>query len=147
MARDPLRIVSSLRRRAVEQARYALGACLATEAEAAQKIRSLDDAACRDRETSEAWQDAHHFLEMSAVRSESAREERQIIEQALATAAMRSEQARGVVAAARTAAEAVEQLIRERKIADQMETATREQHVLDDIARLRPRDSSTAGGS
>jgi flagellar biosynthesis chaperone FliJ len=137
MARDPLRILLSIRRRAVEQARYALGACLVTEAGVADRIRSLDDTVRRDHEVSKAWQESHQFLEMSAIRTEVTRTERRTISADLAVAGIRSEEARGVVSAARTAAEAVEQLIGERLVASQADAARREQHVLDDIARAR----------
>jgi phosphosulfolactate phosphohydrolase-like enzyme len=55
----------------------------------------------------------------------------------LAAAALHSEEARGVVTAARTAAEAVEQLVSERETASRVEAAKREQHALDDMARAR----------
>jgi flagellar biosynthesis chaperone FliJ len=137
MARDPLQILLSMRRRSVEQARYALGACLATEAQAADRIRSLDDTVRRDRETVRAWQDSHQFMEMSALRLDAMLAQRRTLLAEFAMAETRSTQARGVVAAARTAAEAVEQLMGERAVADQAEAAKREQHVLDDIARGR----------
>ena len=137
MARDPLQILRSVRRRATEQARYALAACLTAEAAVSDKIRSIDHAVLRDREASAAWQDAYRFLEMSALRQEAVRTECRIATADHAAAAARSAEARGVVAAARTAAEAVEQLISERKAAAQIEAAKREQHVLDDIARAR----------
>jgi flagellar biosynthesis chaperone FliJ len=136
MARDTLQVLLAMRRRSVEQARYALGICLAAEAEVAERIRSLEDSAQRDRETSGVWQDAHQFLEMSAVRLTTARAERHTMADDLAAAAVRSGEARDVVTAARTAAEAVEQLISERTAASQVTAARREQHVLDDIARM-----------
>jgi flagellar export protein FliJ len=137
MARDPLQILLSMRRRSVEQARYALGACLATEARVTDRIRSLDDTVRRDRETVRAWQDSHQFLEMSTVRLEAMLAQRRTMLAELAMAEARSAQARGVVAAARTAAEAVEQLMGERAVANRAEADKREQHVLDDIARGR----------
>lgn len=135
MARDPLRILLSVRRRSVEQARYALGACLAAEAEVAGKIVSLDDAAARDLETGRAWQEARQFMEMAAIRLAATHAERQAILAELAAAEDRSARARDVATAERAAAEAVEQLIQQRKAADQAEADRREQHVLDDIAR------------
>lgn len=137
MARDPLRILLSMRRRSVEQARYALGACLAAEAEIADKIKSLDDATRRDRETGAAWQDSHLFLEMSASRLETSQAERRTILSDLTEADTRSGEARRVVSAARAAAEVVDQLIGERSVVSQADAARREQHVLDDISRAR----------
>jgi hypothetical protein len=137
MARDKLRVLLSMRRRWVEQARYALGACLAAECEAAEKIRALDDTARRDSETGRTWQDSHQFLEVSAIRQDASRAERGTILMDLTSAEAESENARGVVSDARAAAEAVEQFIAERAAAYREEALGREQHVLDDIARAR----------
>jgi flagellar export protein FliJ len=137
MARDPLRILLSMRQRSVEQARYALGACLAAETQAADRLRALDEMVRRDRETARSWQESHQFVEMSAARLEAMLAERRSLLTELAMAEARSAQARAVVVAARTAAEAVEQLMGERTAANQAEAAKREQHVMDDITRGR----------
>ena len=137
MARDPLRILLAIRRRAVEQARYALGTCLATEAEIGERIWSLDDTARRDREAGGAWQDAHQFSEMTAIRLEAKQAERRALKADLTLAEGHSADARGILTAARTAAEAVAQLAGDRAAAAQAELDRREQHVLDDIARAR----------
>lgn len=57
MARDPLQILLSIRRTAVEQARSALGACLRIEAEVVERIRAVDEAVRRDHEASASWQE------------------------------------------------------------------------------------------
>lgn len=139
MARDPLRILLSVRRRSVEQARYALGACLADEAAAAGKIIALDHAAARDCATAGAWPDSFQFREMAAMRLAATHAERQAIGAELMAAEDRSTQARGVVATERAAAEAVEQLIQQRDAAVLAETNRRDQHTLDDIARFAAR--------
>jgi putative heme degradation protein len=74
---------------------------------------------------------------MAALRGEVARAERRDAEAALGVAEAKSARAREGVTAARTAAEAVEQLISERMAASRAEQALREQHVLDDISRAR----------
>ncbi len=135
MARDPLRILLSIRRRSVEQARFALSACLAVEAVVADKIRSLDESGQRERETRGGWRDAHLFLEMSAIRVDAERMERRTAVADLAAAEARSGEARGIVSAARTAAEAVQQFIGEREATSHAEAARLEQHALDDIVR------------
>jgi hypothetical protein len=137
MARDPLRILLSMRRRSVEQVRHALAARLAAEAEVADRIRSLDGTVRRDREAGEAWPDAHQFREMLVSRQEVIQAERRTMAADLAAAEIDTGEARGVVSAARTAAQAVEELIGEREAASQADAARREQHVLDDIARAR----------
>jgi hypothetical protein len=128
MARDPLLVLYALRRHAVEQARYALGTCLKAEADVAERIRRLDDAARRDREACETWQHAPQFLEMAAIRQQYMRFERQTVAADLVMVSTLSGEAREVVTAARSAA------------------ATREQHGLDDITRGRhPRLAEPAG--
>src|ERR1700692_704982 len=109
MARDPLRALLSLRRRSVEQARNALGACLAAEAAVAARIRALDAAARRDREAAEAWPDAARFLEVSANRQDVLQAERRTLAADLTAAEAHVAEARDAVAAARTAAEAVDE--------------------------------------
>jgi hypothetical protein len=49
MARDPLRTVRTVRLRSVDQARYALAACLKSEADVADRIRAIDAAARQDQ--------------------------------------------------------------------------------------------------
>lgn len=141
MARNSLQVLLSIRRRAVEAARYALAASLTSEAVVADRIAAIDTAMQRDRKASGTWPEAHQFVEMSAARLAAARVEREALAAELASAAARTADARGVVTAARTAAEVVEQLLDERRAASQADAARREQHALDDIvrARLAPR--------
>ena len=146
MARDPLLVLYAMRRHAVEQARYALGICLKAEAEVAERIRLLDEAARRGREACETWQGVAQFLEMAAIRQGYVRVERRTVAADMVMVSTRSGEARDVVTAARSAAEAVEQLIGERAAASRAAAATREQHVLDDITRGRhPRQAGPAG--
>jgi flagellar export protein FliJ len=147
MARDPLRILLSMRQRAVDQARHALAARLAAEAEVADRLRSLDGSVWRDRRAGLAWPGAHQFLEMFASRQEAIQAERQTIAADLAVAGGQAAEARDIVAAARTAAEAVADLIGERDAAGRAEASKREQHVLDDIARALRRASDARARS
>jgi hypothetical protein len=137
MARDPVGVLLAIRLHAVEQARSALAVCLTSEAALTDRIKALDTAVLRDRETAGSWQDAHQFVEISVFRQGAVRAERRTIAADLEAAEARSAEARGVVTAARAAAEAVGQLIAERQAAGQAEAARRDQHVLDDIARAR----------
>lgn len=137
MARDPLSTLHAVRQRTVEQARQALGACLTAEAEVMDRIRMLDDAGRRDREAVGTVNDDHQFMDMFAVRRETIRTDRRTAVADLVAMEGRSTEARATVAAARTAAEAVEQLIGERAAAERFEAARREQHELDDIVRRR----------
>ncbi|WP_428491606.1 hypothetical protein [Rhodopila sp.] len=135
MPGDRLLVLQAVRRRAVESARQALAACLRAEAEIAARIGLLDASARRDLAISDTWEDGHHFQEMAAIRSAARREERDMAALQLSEAATASEQARSILTATRTAAEAVDQLIAERAAASQADAARRAQHELDDIAR------------
>ena len=139
MPGDPLLVLQALRRRAVEAAREALGSCLRAEATMADRIKALDADTAQDRAAAETWRDACHFVELAAIRSAAARAERAAAALQLTAAAVRSEDAKGVLTAARTAAEAVDQLIAERVAASQVAAASRAQHELDDIARAARR--------
>jgi flagellar export protein FliJ len=141
-----MRILQTVRRRSVEEARSALGACLMAEKQAEDAIRAIDDKSRRDRAAHPTLQEAHCFLEMFARRVGASEMERRAAEAALTTAQAKTAEARAAVVAARTAEEAVETLIAERAAADEAEASRREQHALDDMARTRfnPGDPSTA---
>jgi flagellar biosynthesis chaperone FliJ len=137
MAANPIRILRAVRRRSVEEARHALGACLAAEAQAADAVEAIVDKARRDRAAHHTVEEPHQFLEMFLRRSGVTEAERVSAEAALTTARIRSDAARLAVVAAQTAAEAVETLIAERALSDEKDASRREQHVLDDMARTR----------
>jgi flagellar biosynthesis chaperone FliJ len=137
MARDPLSILRTVRQRAVEQARQALAVCLRAETEASGAVNALVEAAERDREVALGLGAGHEFLDMFANRLEALR-----VQQIAAAAALQSAQdsvseALALVVAARTQAEALEQLAAQRKAAEDAELERKAQHVLDDIARGR----------
>ncbi len=135
MSRDPLQTLLSLRRHAIEQARYALGACLAAESRTRDRIDALDEAVRRDRRAADAWPDARLFQDMAAIRGDALRADRSAAVTALMEAETASAAARDAVAAARTAAEAVDLLIAARDAAGQIEAARQAQHALDDVTR------------
>jgi flagellar biosynthesis chaperone FliJ len=137
MARESIQILRAIRRRSVEEARYALGACLTAEAQAAAAVQAIADAARRDRAAHQAGEHAHQFLEMFVRHLGVSEAIRLSAEAALMAAQARSEGARAAVVAARMAAEAVESLSAERAAADELKANRREQHALDDIARTR----------
>jgi hypothetical protein len=137
MAREPMRLLRSARRRAVEAARYALGACLMAETAAADRITAIDDEARRDRGAHAALTEAHWFQDMFVRRIDAVQAERRIAEAAFAAAQAGSAAARADVVVARTAAEAVETLIAERAAADEMVANRTEQRTLDDMTRVR----------
>jgi hypothetical protein len=73
------------------------------------------------------------FVRRSAV----AEAERVSAEAELTAARERSDAARIAVVAAQTAAETVDKLIAERALSDKVDVDRREQHALDDMARMR----------
>jgi flagellar biosynthesis chaperone FliJ len=137
MADDPIRLLQALRRRSVEEARQALGTCLAAEAQLAETIREIDAQSEIDLAANQDVNEAHRFLEMFARRLRVREAERKAAAAALTAAQTRSDEARLFVVAARTAAEALDALIAEKAAAMQANTDRREQHALDDIARNR----------
>jgi flagellar biosynthesis chaperone FliJ len=137
MARDPIRLLQAIRRRSVEEARQALGLCLAAEAKLAEEIREIDAQSEIDRAANQAVEEPHRFLEMFVRRLRARDVERNAAAAALTAAQTRSDEARLAVVAARTAAEAVDTLIAEKAARAQADTNRRELHALDDIARNR----------
>ena len=137
MAADSIRILRAVRRRSVEDARQALGACLAAEAQAVDAVQAIVDKTRRDRAAHQTVEEAHQFLEMFLRRSGVAEAERVSAEAAVTAARARSDAARIAVVTAKTAAEAVETLIAERTLSDEKDANRREQHGLDDMARTR----------
>jgi hypothetical protein len=64
MARDPLKILSVVRQRAVDRQRQALAACLQAEAAAEDRIQALDEAVRRDQVLAAAAPDALLFQDL-----------------------------------------------------------------------------------
>jgi hypothetical protein len=137
MARDPIRLLRTVRLHAVEQARHALAACLTKELAIAQRLRAIDDAANRDRAANPAVTEAHRFLDMFARRLQVGALERGMVVVDLAATQADSHAARALLVDARTAAEALATLIKERTAIADMDARRREQHALDDMARTR----------
>jgi flagellar biosynthesis chaperone FliJ len=137
MARDPMRMLRTIRRHAVEQARHALAACQRTEIDAADKLRTIDEAAECDRIAKRSLAEAYCFIDMFVLRLQASATERHAAEAALRTARAAADDARDALVAARMAAEAVETLITERADAAEADANRREQHALDDMARTR----------
>ena len=136
MARDPLIVLLAVRRRSVDHQRQALAACLVAEAAAADRIRSLDEAMARDRDLTDESPDHLQFRDIFLATRRHLLAEGRTAFAALAEAGSHSAEARGHFATARLAAEAVERLIAERRLAARAEADRRSQHELDDIARV-----------
>jgi hypothetical protein len=130
-------MLRTIRRHAVEQARHALAACQRTEIEAADKLRTIDEAAERDRVAKRSLAEAYCFIDMFALRLQASAPERHAAEAALTAARAAAADARAALVAARMAAESVETLVAERADAAEADASRGEQHALDDMARTR----------
>jgi flagellar export protein FliJ len=137
MARDPLKVLLTVRQRSVEQARQALGSCLAEEAAATDRIKSLDETTRRNRAATSAAVDLQLFKDMFAIQRNVLQADRHAATLALTAAEQRSAEARAVMVEARTAAESVQRLLDERAARRDAEISRQEQHALDDMARPR----------
>jgi uncharacterized membrane protein len=124
-----------VRQRAVDRQRQALAACLKAEAEVENRIRMLDAAILRDQAVATAVPDPLLFRDIFIATRQYLRTEQQGSRMVLADAERHTDEARGHLAGARLAAEAVDRLIAERAAAARAEADRRAQHVLDDIAR------------
>jgi flagellar biosynthesis chaperone FliJ len=135
MVRNPLLILRAVRQRAVEQARQELAACLRIETEAAHQMDALTEAVRRDQTAGEHMLEAYQFVQSFANRLEAIRARRVVATADLTAAQASVTEARAVVVAARTQAEAVEQLITEQVTARLALAESKAQHEMDDIAR------------
>ncbi len=137
MAREPLKLLLSVRNREADRRRQDLAQCLLAEAEAAETIRSIEAAMARDREYQESRADSCQFRDIFLAARQHLRSQRQRAAAALANAETRSETARGQLAEARLAAEAVDRLIAETTLLARVKADRLAQHELDDIARAK----------
>ena len=137
MPRDPLNVLSELRRHAVDRRRRALADCLTRQAEAASRVAALDRSIRRDAEAAGAFADHQRLRDIFLAARQYLNAERQRAEADLADAEARSEEARGQLGASRLDAEAVERLIAERSLAARAAADRCAQHELDDFARER----------
>ncbi len=146
MARDPMRVLLTVRRHAVEAERRTLAGCVAEQAAIAARIAALDDAMLRDRDAAAGWDDAYRFLELAPVRRDAWLADRRTLVLEADAAACVSQAGRDRLAAARTASESVVQSMSEREAERRAEAIRREQHELDDVARALPAKPRTHAG-
>jgi len=137
MARDPLRVLLTVRQQTADQARQALAECLKLEAALVDAIRAIDQAAQRELQEAERSWHRGGMPDLFAAWRKRAQLDRRAAVAALAAAESRTAEARAVLASARSGARVVEQLIEQRAAAARATAAEREQHALDDIARAR----------
>jgi len=148
LARDALPLVLSVRRRAVDQARAALGVRLAEEATAAERLEAIERRLQTERRNDARFEDRSYFLDVLAAGYQRIQTERDAIFATLQDARAKTAEARTIVTEARQAAEAVEKLIEERAAAQAEREQQQAQHTLDDLASLiRARRRALGGRS
>jgi flagellar biosynthesis chaperone FliJ len=135
MSRDALDTLFTLRKRTVDSARQAVGVCVKAELDAVHLIKVLDDTRERDRLAEQGLAERPQFLDMMDKRLLHVQTERLALVSGLVAAEARTAEARTLLATARRAAEAVEQLIEERNAEAAAKIEKQEQHALDDITR------------
>jgi flagellar biosynthesis chaperone FliJ len=153
MPHEPLLTLLALRRRAVDESRRAVAACIQAETTSAQAIVMIDDAIRRERAMADtpAAGPADHpaagradhpaagpaDMDLFAAWLARARTRRRAAVAALAVAETQTALSRDALSNARTAADAVERLLAERAAIKRAREDAREAHALDDIARAR----------
>ena len=147
MARDPIRIVTELRRREVDQARRVFAECMAVERKLFEHIRQIDE---NTRKRNEEFSASPHklvFIDAMYAAHAGAKRKRNAALIEWVAANQRTEKARAALTTARLAAKAVEQLAEERRVTRSLEEERRAQHVLDDVARSMRHAAETTHGS
>jgi flagellar biosynthesis chaperone FliJ len=133
---DPLNTLRRLRRLAVDEARLALADCIRealsadTEAAAAQRTLERETAAAAQTAPGQGDYNRDEYVAWLGV----ARANRAALELRRDATARRTEAARVELAASRSAAEAVQELMARRDAASAADRAREEQRALDDIA-------------
>ncbi|MGE0415639.1 MAG: flagellar FliJ family protein [Acetobacteraceae bacterium] len=137
MPDDQMRVLLRLRRLAVDEASRQLAECLRVEADAGADVRDLDREVERQRLAASSLEFGDAEVEAFARWLRGARQRREVLVETLNTAEARASEARAVVAAARSAARAVESVIDQRDAEQRMTLARAEQRVVDEVAGRR----------
>ncbi len=135
MTRDPLEALIRLRRLAADEARRSLADCLRDEDQAVRAIAALDAAIERETEaaTSLATGDAEVEAFAAWLRRMRPRQHAAYMAESHAEAA--TAQARIMLAAARAAVQAAEEMLEEHEAHRRAESERQEQHALDEVAQ------------
>jgi flagellar export protein FliJ len=136
---DPLLTLLRLRRLAVDQARQGLADCLRDEAAAGQVVREIEAAVIRETDTACRLAGDDRTVEDFAVWLRRVRLELDAASETLLTAETRTQEARAVLSAGRTAVETVETLIARHEAELAAEERRKEQIELDEFARTHRR--------
>jgi flagellar export protein FliJ len=135
MTRDPLESLMRLRRLAVDQARRGLADCLRIEEETMHAVAIIEAAIERETEAASDLAADDADVEAFAAWLRRIRPKQHAAHLAEDEAEAETAQARVVLAAARTAVEAAEEMLAKHDAARQAEAERQEQHALDEVAQ------------
>ncbi len=139
MTRDPLEILARLRRSVCEDARRGLAACLEAEEAASTALRSAEAAIFRERDAACELDADDGAVEAFAAWLPQGRAAVAQAREAHLRAGAATVQARAILAAARTSAEATDRLLASREAEREAEAARRAQLAMDEAAAHRTR--------
>ncbi len=134
LQRSPLAIVARLRRIAVDEAKRALADCLTAEAAAAAALRAIDARIAAETDAASDPSGDDHAVEGLSRWLRRIGAERIAAANLLASAETQSAEARAVLAAGRSAARAMDELLAGRATERRLAADRREQAVLDEAA-------------
>jgi flagellar export protein FliJ len=140
MAADPLVSLVKLRQIEVDEARRALGECLAAERLASTAVQQAADAIVAEAAAAEQLAADDAAVEAFAAWLPTGRAAQRAAEDALVTAEARVAEARAALTLSRAALRAAEQMAAGRELARQAEAQRQEQFRLDEIGALRGTD-------
>jgi flagellar export protein FliJ len=132
---DPLPVVARLRALAVDEARRALAENVTAEANAAEALRLVDTVIAAETEAAGDLSGDDQSVEDFAGWLRRIRVERRAAAAALESAELRSTEARAALAASRSAARAMEELLLRRDADWRSAAERREQAVLDEVGQ------------
>jgi flagellar export protein FliJ len=141
MKSDPLASLLRLRRLTADQARRELADCLRAESEAKQAIAAIDAKIARETEVATALAGGDAEVEAYAAWLRRIRPSQQAARVAEAATIAQTTEARAVLAMARAAVRAVEELLTQRGAEERMTAEHQAQREIDEVAQRTERQA------
>jgi flagellar export protein FliJ len=142
MKSDPLAALLRLRRLTTDQARRELADCLRAESEAKQAITAIDAEIARETEIATSLAGGDAEVEAYAAWLRRIRPTQQAARVAEATTVAQTTEARAVLAIARAAVRAVEELLTQRGVEERMAAERQDQRDIDEVAQRTERHAT-----
>jgi len=142
MKSDPLAALLRLRRLTTDQARRELADCLRAESEAKQAITAIDAEIARETEIATSLAGGDAEVEAYAAWLRRIRPTQQAARVAEATTVAQTTEARAVLAIARAAVRAVEELRTQREVEERMAAERQDQRDIDEVAQRTERHAT-----